>query len=89
MQRIRYPALKLIIRLHYVIAALLTLGGVVAFFSSREKDPMPLLVVAGLVALVVFIVAAAESMRVFIDIEENTRALREGREARPPQLPAK
>ena len=73
----KYPALRFIAALYQVIAvviAVLTLLGLVVSFQQSASTPIITIVslVVGLIGVVSF-VALSESIKVFIDIEQNTR----------------
>lgn len=68
----RYPALRIIIMLHYLLAVLVVLAAFIWVKATGEF--------AGIVATV-GVVAGAEVLKLLIDIEENTRR------AAPPLVP--
>jgi hypothetical protein len=68
----RYPMLRLIIVVHYLIALGIAVGGYGAYQASHSEWRLPF--AAGAAVLAALVVAVAEAMRVLIDIEANTRA---------------
>lgn len=68
----RYPALKLVVALNYVLAAL----GALAIFLFARESAGSLTAAALAVAGTLAIVAVAEVLRLMMDVEESTRALR-------------
>ncbi len=76
---VRYPALRLIILAHYVLAALFAVGGLLTVVDLAQKDGgLPAVGVgAATVALALATVVVAELIKVVLDIEENTRSLRQ------------
>jgi hypothetical protein len=69
----RYPVLKLIVIVHYVLAGLGLLGVVLfARFGPMRMPGLALLIVGGLVGVAATI-AFAEVLKLLMDIEANTR----------------
>jgi hypothetical protein len=75
----KYPALRVIAGLYQIIAvviALLALIGLLSSFQQTAGTPVTaiLFLVIGFIGVVSFL-ALSESIKVFIDVEQNTRAI--------------
>ncbi len=69
----RYPALRVIVGLYQLAAALVAVAAIFVVFGEGVPPMGRLIAVAGGGIVVLTVVATAESIKVIVDIEENTR----------------
>ena len=76
----RYGGLRFFAGLHVVLGWVVAAVGAITAFTAAGRGA-PVVVALGAVLVGIALVATGQVFRVLMDIEENTRAIREQREA--------